>query len=85
MDQGSTTDWRKRVMAASNGPDPKKLISSVGELLKMLDDRNRKTAYIPPPQNFERGSCGSVQPVGRAKEPACENGFSLCRKTEEFL
>jgi len=63
MDQGSTRDWRELCKAASKEPDPKKLMSLVDEIIKMLDDRNR--------------ICGSLQTVRRPEEQACENGVSL--------
>ena len=56
MDQDTTRDWQELCEAASKEPDPKKLMSLISEMVKMLDDRRRKTARVAGARNFEDSS-----------------------------
>jgi hypothetical protein len=44
MDQDPTRDWQELCAAASTESDPKKLMSLITEMVKMIDDRRRKSA-----------------------------------------
>lgn len=44
MDQDPTRDWQELCAAAAKEPDPKKLMSLITEIVKMIDDRRRKSA-----------------------------------------
>jgi hypothetical protein len=66
MDQ-PTKGWQELCEAASKELDPKKLISLITEMVKMLDDRHRKSAR----------PSASLHSVGRPPGLASENGVSL--------
>jgi len=67
MDQDPTKDWQELCEAASKEPDPKKLMSLITEIVKMLDDRRRKTARVAGVQNFEEISSAGQHSVGSPK------------------
>jgi hypothetical protein len=77
MDQDPTRNWEELCHAASKEPDPKKLISLITEIVKMLDDRRRKSVRVPNAQNFEGSSSASLHSVGLSQGPACQSGVSL--------
>jgi hypothetical protein len=78
MDPVSDKNWQDLCQAAATEQDPKKLMMLVGEIIKTLDDRNKRTA--PPVVN--RKDCdGSFFPnvsvVRQPKEQTCESGSSI--------
>jgi hypothetical protein len=44
MDREPVKDWPDQCMAAANGPDSKKLMTLVAEIIKALNGRNRNAA-----------------------------------------
>ena len=70
MDQDPTRDWQELCEAASKEPDPKKLMSLLTEMVKMIDDRRRKGARVLNARNarhFEGRSSASLHSVGDAQ------------------
>jgi hypothetical protein len=77
MDQGSDKNWQDLCQAAATEQDPKKLMMLVTQIIKALDDRNRRAG--PPVVNrtdCDGGSIPQVYEVGH-KDQSCESGLSI--------
>ena len=64
MDQDPTRDWQELCEAASKEPNPKKLMSLLTEIVKMADERRRKSTRVLNAQDFEARSSASLHSVG---------------------
>ena len=78
MDQGRDENWRDLCQAAATEQDPNTLMMLVAEIIKTLDDRNRKAG---PPVVNNKDCVGSSIPnlyaVGPRKGQTCESDLSL--------
>lgn len=78
MDQGSNGNLQDLCQAFATEQDPKKLMMLLAEIIKTLDDRNRRAG---PSVVNRKDSDGSPFPndytVGQPKEKTCESGLSL--------
>ena len=77
MDQGSDKNWQDLCQAAATEQDPKKLMMLVSEIIKTLDDRDRKARpAVVSSEGCEESSIPNVYEVG-CKDQTCESGFSI--------
>jgi hypothetical protein len=77
MDQGSDKNWQDLCQAAATEQDPKKLMRLVAEIIKTLDDRNRRfKSPVVKRQDRDGSPFLHVYPVGWSKEQTCENDLS---------
>lgn len=77
MDQGGDKNWQDLCQAAATEQDPKKLMMLVADIIKALDDRNRRREpLIANIQDRFGGPFPNIDPVGRVKDQTCESGLS---------
>jgi hypothetical protein len=76
MAQDRSKNWQDLCQAAATEQDPKKLMALVAELLKALDDSDRKAISA----RVNKQDCGAspltmTPAVARCDETTCENGL----------
>jgi hypothetical protein len=79
MDQGRDENWLVLCQTAATEQDPNKLMALVAEIVKALDDRNRKAGGSPAEDKKDCGGASfrSLYAVGQTKDLSCESGLTL--------
>ena len=77
MNQVTDKTWQDLCQAAATEQDPKKLMMLVAQIIKKLDDRDRKdSAPTVNGKDCERSSSTNVYEVD-CKGQTCESGLSV--------
>jgi hypothetical protein len=82
MNQGQVKDWRDLCQTAASEQDPNKLMALVAEIIKALDDRNKRAASGAENAAENTKECsGSAVPHQHAVEhrgdTTCASAISL--------
>jgi hypothetical protein len=69
MEEDRTKDWRELCKAAANEPDPEKMMELIAELIKALDEHEKKQRQISQGNTVDKGEIGDDDKQAGAISP----------------
>ena len=78
MEHGSDKNLQDLYQAAATEQDPKRLMSLIAEIIKVLDDRNLESGFPILKRSECAGGSFTNLPIRYVENETCESGISRC-------